>query len=241
MKDIIKEVVHNVFVFALWDENFKSYVNAYLVKNDGKWILIDSGTKDLADRLKSLLHQINVEADDIDTILHTHGHYDHIGASVAFKNASLYLHQNDLTFVEPQSVSLYKTDIIDGALRLGFDCQVLDHHTPGSILLFHRQSKVLFCGDFVCFFGDPIPDDGIVSSLLYPRKIAYDFYSQMAKDPKMRETTKFEPYSHFLEGLRKMSGYSPRALCTGHGTVILHEIDDFLTELHKCASENIVY
>ena len=69
--------------------------NAFLVKTPEKNILIDTGT---GAKLFENLESINVNPSEIDAILITHMHYDHIGGllkdnQVMFPNAELYIAQ----------------------------------------------------------------------------------------------------------------------------------------------------
>jgi glyoxylase-like metal-dependent hydrolase (beta-lactamase superfamily II) len=75
------------------DGTFPSACNAFLVKTADKTILVDAGFgRNLFDNLKSQ----NVNAEEVDIILLTHMHGDHIGGllrdgKVAFPNAQLYI------------------------------------------------------------------------------------------------------------------------------------------------------
>ncbi|MDR2921557.1 MAG: MBL fold metallo-hydrolase [Tannerella sp.] len=77
------------------DETFPNATNAFLVKTPEHTILVDAGFgRQLFDNLKAL----NVTPEQIDIILLTHMHGDHIGGllkdeKVTFPNATLYLGQ----------------------------------------------------------------------------------------------------------------------------------------------------
>jgi len=79
---------------------FKNAVNAFLLKTNNKNILIDAGFgRNLFDNLKSE----NVTAEQVDIILLTHMHGDHIGGLIkdgiiAFPNAELYVAQAEYDY-----------------------------------------------------------------------------------------------------------------------------------------------
>jgi len=80
---------------ALPEGSFTSATNAFLVRSAGKNILIDVGFgRNLFDNLQSF----GVSAEQIDAVLITHAHGDHIGGllrdgTASFPNATLYLAQ----------------------------------------------------------------------------------------------------------------------------------------------------
>ncbi|MDR1199267.1 MAG: MBL fold metallo-hydrolase [Prevotellaceae bacterium] len=77
------------------DGTFPSACNAFLLKTPDKTILIDAGFgRNLFENLKSQ----NVTAEEVDIVLLTHMHGDHIGGllhngKIAFPNAQLYIAQ----------------------------------------------------------------------------------------------------------------------------------------------------
>jgi glyoxylase-like metal-dependent hydrolase (beta-lactamase superfamily II) len=85
---------------AIPEGGFTSAVNAFLVRSSGKNILIDTGFgRNLFDNLTSL----GVSAEQIDAVLITHAHGDHIGGllrekQASFPNAALYLSQQEHDF-----------------------------------------------------------------------------------------------------------------------------------------------
>ena len=83
------------------------HINCYLVRGAGRTILIDGGAggiKQWGGRLISNLSLAGVEPSDIDTILLTHAHPDHVGGLVdaaghiIFPNAELVARQQELAF-----------------------------------------------------------------------------------------------------------------------------------------------
>lgn len=83
------------------------HINCYLVRGAGRTILIDGGAggiKQWGGHLQANLLLAGVEPSEIDTILLTHAHPDHVGGLVdaagalAFPNAELVVHQRELAF-----------------------------------------------------------------------------------------------------------------------------------------------
>lgn len=85
------------------------HINCYLVRGPGRTILIDAGAggfKQWGGKLKANLALAGVQPCDIDTILLTHAHPDHVGGLVessgeaAFPDAELVVHQHEVSFWE---------------------------------------------------------------------------------------------------------------------------------------------
>ncbi len=83
------------------------YINCYLVRGGGRTVLIDTGAggiKNWGGHLTTNLSRAGVQPSDIDTILLTHAHPDHVGGLIdatgeaAFANAELVVHRRELAF-----------------------------------------------------------------------------------------------------------------------------------------------
>jgi len=85
------------------------HINTYLVRGKGRTILIDAGAgggKGWGGELKGNLLRACVQPTDVDTILLTHAHPDHVGGLLdaqghpVFPNAELFIHPRELSFWE---------------------------------------------------------------------------------------------------------------------------------------------
>jgi len=116
--------------------------NCYLLETDGTTVLIDPAVYD--DRLGEFLAGRNV-----DLVINTHGHFDHVGGDWALKKAGakLLIHRADLRYVD---------EFYPG--HPGFDRYIDDGdeiaglrviHTPG-----HSPGSIVLIGDGIMFSGD---------------------------------------------------------------------------------------
>lgn len=85
------------------------HINCYLIRSPTQTVLVDAGAggfKQWGGRLQDNLGRVGVLPSDIDTVLLTHAHPDHIGGLLdsagerAFPNAELLLHGQELSFWE---------------------------------------------------------------------------------------------------------------------------------------------
>jgi glyoxylase-like metal-dependent hydrolase (beta-lactamase superfamily II) len=83
-------------------------VTAHLVRGGGRTLLIDSGTADLfgptLGRVPAALAALGVAPEDVEAVLLTHMHIDHLGGLLAadgapaFPNATVHVNETDLAF-----------------------------------------------------------------------------------------------------------------------------------------------
>jgi glyoxylase-like metal-dependent hydrolase (beta-lactamase superfamily II) len=95
--EILSDQVARIPVF--FGENGNGLVNVYLVRGE-KIGLIDTGVAGSPERwIGPALKQIGLGLEDVDFILNTHGHSDHIGGNAEVKelsDARIHLHRHDL-------------------------------------------------------------------------------------------------------------------------------------------------
>jgi glyoxylase-like metal-dependent hydrolase (beta-lactamase superfamily II) len=142
--------------------------HVYLIKGHTKNVLIDTGVAGKFPLLKRLLTELGLRVRDINLVVLTHEHYDHIGATAFFHRAAVVAaHRLAANKVELQDefVTLRKyrdqrskpfwVDVWleDGSIiDLGnYELQVLHTpgHTSGCICLYEPMAGLLFTGDTV--------------------------------------------------------------------------------------------
>jgi len=163
-KGKIVEVQDNIFMIRGVDKSSHSYV----VKGDRINLLIDSGLDKNFSLLQKNLLKIGLKVRDIDIVVNTHEHFDHIGANRYFQeNAIIAAHRFAATkmAVNDKYVTLYSSgDTNDLSLYvhlwlesksrfdLGnytFDIIHTPGHTSGSICIYEPSKKFLFTGDMI--------------------------------------------------------------------------------------------
>ena len=140
----------------------------YLVRAAYRNVLIDSGLDQNFLHLQEQLLSLGLKLRDIDVVINTHEHLDHIGSNRYFQESSLIAaHRFAATKItlEDHYVTLYRSgDLNEVPLRvhlwlenrslfdLGSHTLEVIHtpgHTSGSVCIYEFKTKVLFSGDTV--------------------------------------------------------------------------------------------
>jgi glyoxylase-like metal-dependent hydrolase (beta-lactamase superfamily II) len=138
---------------CLW-QSYPQNCNTYLIGGT-KNILVDPGFAQLFDHVKTEMDELNLDMKDIDVIIATHGHPDHIDALGLFDKPTLWaMNEQEYAFIDSGGHYFNKPDILlsDGELKLGdhvFEVIVTPGHSPGSVCLYWPAQKALFSGDLV--------------------------------------------------------------------------------------------
>lgn len=154
---------------------------SYLILDDQRNILIDPGLYQKYDLLKETLGDIGIKPEDINIVLNTHEHADHIGANKYFQNsATIIAHRHAANkIIRADDEVLHCRS--HGDIPLGYNVHLwlennnvleLDDwfiktlytpgHTSGSVCFYEPRKKILFSGDTVFAKGtiSKITDSG---------------------------------------------------------------------------------
>lgn len=133
--------------------------NCYLI--DDK-ILVDTGAGENRDYLFSKLRENSVEPDDIELVVNTHCHFDHIGGNYLFPNAKIAVHKLDATPIRNEDTlgtagtafgfdninnSRVDIELEEGDKIADFEVIHTPGHTSGGISLWDGEN--LICGDTI--------------------------------------------------------------------------------------------
>jgi glyoxylase-like metal-dependent hydrolase (beta-lactamase superfamily II) len=139
--------------------------NTYLVDGSTR-ILIDPGHSDLFGHVEEGLAALDLTSADIDVVLCTHAHPDHLEGAVRFANAEALLayHEEEYRFIQSlmphlnahrsAGLAAYQPDFLlrEGELFLRDTLLEILHtpgHAPGAICIHLPSRKALFTGDLV--------------------------------------------------------------------------------------------
>ena len=158
------KVFNNLHAFV-WQSMTSNNCNAYFFDGPTR-VLIDPGHRALFGHVHQGLRQLGLEISDMDLVICTHAHPDHIEAVQLFKDEpTLFtLHQDEwqwaVTIGKQMSAAFaidldaFRPDFFlkEGDLKLN-DLELKVFHTPGhspgSITLYWPVQKALFTGDLV--------------------------------------------------------------------------------------------
>jgi hydroxyacylglutathione hydrolase len=156
------ELFDNLHAF-LWLNPTANNCNAYLISGE-KNILVDPGHYALFDHVRTELERLSISPQDIDLVMITHGHPDHLEGVKIFSSTStlIAIHNTEMDYIrnvtphygEALGISNFEPDILlqEGSLKIGdlnFEVIHTPGHSPGSFCVYWPAKKVLFTGDVV--------------------------------------------------------------------------------------------
>jgi hydroxyacylglutathione hydrolase len=160
------KISENLYAF-LWLDPTTNNCNSYFIDGKKK-ILVDPGHHSLFGHVKDHLSRLSLSPQDIEIVIITHCHPDHMEGVKIFVGTStlIAIHQAEIDFIkevaphygEALGVSNFEPDILlqEGDLKIGdltFQVIHTPGHSPGSISLYWPDKKVLLAGDVVFYQG----------------------------------------------------------------------------------------
>ena len=176
MKDLrISKHVHSLwleFEIRLKDRTrVPRFVTSYIIECDKKMFLIDTALKHSPKTILEYIHSIGRNPEEIQGVINTHSHFDHIGGNLFFQekyNPIFYAHHLEVPYIQDIElqhkerpvgemvhnvrgpVFINKT-IDEGDVIFLEELEIQVFHTPGhssgSISIFIPEDGVLICGD----------------------------------------------------------------------------------------------
>lgn len=131
---MINQIKQNIYQITF--KEFGSCV--YLIKSKNN-ILIDTSSKQNREELIKELKKLNITPKEIDTVLLTHAHFDHIENIELFQNAKIYGSLKDFNCEGIISLKKLNLKYIKVIQTPG--------HTKGSVCFLDKNNKILFSGD----------------------------------------------------------------------------------------------
>ena len=156
------KIFNDLYAF-LWMNPTANNCNTYFI-DGAKRILIDPGHYHLMHHVQEGLTGISIALEDIDLVIITHAHPDHMEGIKAFSKSSalIAVGKDEMDFlqgIDPQygnnlGMADTKIDIFlqEGDLHVGnYHFRIIPSpgHSPGSICLYWPDRKALFTGDVV--------------------------------------------------------------------------------------------
>jgi glyoxylase-like metal-dependent hydrolase (beta-lactamase superfamily II) len=149
----------------IWESMTTNNCNTYLIDGPAR-VLIDPGHSNLFDHVQEGLMELKIGLEDVELIICTHAHPDHIEAVQLFTQlpTRITLHEKEWQFLK--SMDQYITAALgvnldsmnpdffltEGDLSVyGLDFKIYHTpgHSPGSVSIYWPEQKALFAGDLI--------------------------------------------------------------------------------------------
>ena len=150
------KIIDGLYGF-LWQSTTENNCNSFFIDGKKK-ILIDPGHRHLFQHVRRGLERIGISPEQIDAVLVTHGHPDHLETVGSFGSSTRWaMSRIDYEFVlkylgsrtdfPPPAFFLQQGDLVIG--DRAFQVLLTPGHSPGSVCLYWPEKKALFTGDVV--------------------------------------------------------------------------------------------
>jgi glyoxylase-like metal-dependent hydrolase (beta-lactamase superfamily II) len=209
MKPTIEEIQQGIYLL----KGKAKGSHSYLVRGSARDVLIDSGLDENFLGLQEQLSILGLKVRDIDVVVNTHEHLDHIGSNRYFQETSfiaahrfaatkITLGDHYVTFYRSRDLNEVPLQVhlwLENRSLFDLGTHILEvihtpGHTSGSICIYEFNTKVLFSGDTVFAGGtlSYIAESGSVGDYinsimrLEARKITeiYPGHGAISKNPE---------------------------------------------------------
>ena len=128
----------------IWQFTFKQFgSHVYLIKLNEKNILVDTSSSANKDELTKNFEELNLSPSDINLIILTHNHWDHVENLDLFPNTKIYGSKKE--FPEKEVLDINELKIPE------FKIIETPGHSKGSFCILYND--VLFSGDTIFHYG----------------------------------------------------------------------------------------
>ena len=132
--------------------------NTVLIRDEGMNVIVDPGILQLGryGAFQKRLAELGLEPGDIDMVVNTHCHYDHIESNYLFRGKPLVVHEKEVEYCNnlywPEFTEAFmgimEIDAVSGEKKLSENLRVIETlgHTPGSIsVLAETEEGLVAC------------------------------------------------------------------------------------------------
>jgi len=141
----------------IWNHYAENNCNAYLIDGE-KRILVDPGHEHLFRHVQEGLQRLGIGRGEIDLVVATHGHPDHLEAARKFHRPTLFaMNREEYDYLCALAGHYYQVPepdffLTEGELLVGaesFRVITTPGHTPASVCIYWPARKALFSGDVI--------------------------------------------------------------------------------------------
>ncbi len=132
-----------------WARANLGFVSAYVLARGNSAAIVDTGTSGSADTIGETLSTLGLTYDDVDHVILTHKHGDHIGSITEVlgraTSAAVYAGEADLSEIDADSI----VSLTGGEDVFGFEMLATPGHTAGHMAVIDHTTGLLVAGDAV--------------------------------------------------------------------------------------------
>ncbi len=179
-------------------KNIPSSYNVFLIRKNGKRILVDAGNGGRKGSLTGKLRALGIAPEQIDAVLLTHMHGDHIGGlltsdnKAAFPKARIYVSEHERGYwakqknaaMAQQVLRVYRKNLhvfpFQAAVLEGVAARDASGHTPGHTIF--ELGKIRFIGDVIHGAALQFPDPAVCAVYDMDRKSAVAVRRKVLKE-----------------------------------------------------------